>query len=324
MSAIMIESNPLIQFPWNGLAGVLDPLSPRTGSAGQEGQTSETTRHSLTAIAGRRGVVAALQLPRPDDMPRLILSISPCRSGTTVMLRVMGAMGVESHFQPLKNVLRWRLEGEIRPWRLAAGARRTVYLKETLGPYTFAEATFNPLQLLLEAGVPAAKLHILIHGRHPLATWASWQKWWRGQTTLDYLLAAYQTTEKIRQQALATNLAITTLVYEAFDQISPTAVVKQLARRLQVPFTEKAISQWATLPAFGPSQSNVVLPEEPARFITPGIHDRVHQAKAFVFHPVPTKTIATIAPYDRECMRRAGLFALYDRWQGQCAADLLA
>ena len=145
MSATTIESNPLIQSPWNSLAGVLDPHSRRTGTAGQAGQTSETARRSLTAIAGRRGVVAALQLPRPDDMPHLILSVSPCRSGTTVMLRVLGAMGVESYFQPLKNVLRWRLEGEIRPWRLAAGANRTVYLNETLGPYTFAEATFNPL-----------------------------------------------------------------------------------------------------------------------------------------------------------------------------------
>ena len=320
MSATTIESNPLIQPPWKSLATVRDSRFHRTCTAGHTGQAAGTM--PTTAVAGRRGVVAALQLPRPDDMPHLILSVSPCRSGTTVMLRVLGAMGVESHFQPLKNVLRWRLEGEIRPWRLAAGANRTVYLNETLGPYTFAEATFNPLQLLLEAGVPAAKLHILICGRHPLATWTSWQKWWRDQTTLDYLLAAYQTTEKIRQQALAANLTTTMLVYEAFDQVSSSAVVKRLARRLQVPFTPKAITQWATLPPFGSRQSNVILPEEPARFITLGIHDRVHQANALVFHSVPTEAMATIAPYDQERLRRAGLFALYDRWQGQCAADL--
>ncbi|MEZ4736546.1 MAG: hypothetical protein R3E79_56390 [Caldilineaceae bacterium] len=267
-------------------------------------------------------LAAAIQLPPPGELPQIILSVSPCRSGTTVMLRVFGAMGVQSHFQPLKNVLRWQLEGEHRPWSMTAGAHRTIFLKETLGPYTQEESTFNPLQLLLNAGVPPEKLHILIHGRHPLATWVSWRRWWFGQTALDYFIAAYQTTAQIQQQAQAMGLPLTTLVYEAFAEQPPATVVAKLAARMQLNYTDHAIAHWQDLPAFGTAGSNILLPVEPPRFITPTIHDHIYAAEALHYHTIEDAALTAIPVAEQQEIARTGALALYKQWYEQCLADL--
>jgi hypothetical protein len=68
---------------------------------------------------------------------RIILTIAPCRSGTTAMLRAFGALGIESYLQPLKNLLRWQAVGEERVW-CPGGTGRTLFIKETLGSFTEA------------------------------------------------------------------------------------------------------------------------------------------------------------------------------------------
>ena len=118
------------------------------------------------------------------DDSRIILSISPCRSGSTVILRAFGALGIESHLQPLKNLLRWRTLGKKHCWQPRDDALKPIYIKETLGPFTEAEARFDPLSLLLDAGISAERVTLLVLGRLPLESWASWQMWWPERTNI--------------------------------------------------------------------------------------------------------------------------------------------
>ncbi len=167
-------------------------------------------------------------------IPEIILSISPCRSGTTALLRVFGSAGLESHYQPLKNILRWRMQGEEMRWGLPRAAR--LYLKETLGPYTLQEAQFDPLAALLQAGVPAGRLRVFVAGRVPLNCWASWTGWWGGRTCVEIFIEAYRTTEMIRRRALALGIPATVFAYEAIRDNGGELAISRLFARLGVDF----------------------------------------------------------------------------------------
>ncbi|NOR51464.1 MAG: hypothetical protein GQ470_02490, partial [Gammaproteobacteria bacterium] len=133
-------------------------------------------------------LAACLSLDTLADDSRIILSISPCRSGSTVILRAFGALGVESHLQPLKNLLRWRSLGKRHCWQPRDNALKLIYIKETLGPFTEAETRFDPLSLLLATGISAERVSLLVLGRLPLETWASWRLWWPERTSIELFI----------------------------------------------------------------------------------------------------------------------------------------
>lgn len=237
------------------------------------------------------------------------------------MLRVFAASGVPAYFQPLKNILRWRMQGGEAGWVLPHLPGGMIYLKETLGPYTQAEAAFNPLQVLLQAGLPPERCSLLILGRAPLDVWASWKHWWRDCTSLDLLALAYQTTERIRQQAHQAQIPVTSLVYEALRDNPPKRVVRGLFARLGIKFQMRAVQGWQGLPAFGAAGSNIILPVEPPRFITPDIHTSVERAGQLRFYARPDR-FSTLSPYEIDQIVAAGLPEIYTTWRRACEHDL--
>nr|VFK53951.1 MAG: hypothetical protein BECKTUN1418F_GA0071002_10348 [Candidatus Kentron sp. TUN]VFK55948.1 MAG: hypothetical protein BECKTUN1418E_GA0071001_10357 [Candidatus Kentron sp. TUN]VFK61445.1 MAG: hypothetical protein BECKTUN1418D_GA0071000_11522 [Candidatus Kentron sp. TUN] len=266
-------------------------------------------------------VIDRINIGNPAEVSRLILSVSPCRSGTTVMLRVFGAIGIESHYQELKNVLRWQLQDGDAQWQLPQGRNEIVYLKETLGPYTELEALFNPLAVLLQAGFPPEKLQVLIIGRAPLTTWASWSDQWRGKTTPDRFILAYRTTEQVRLQAHQQNLPVTVLVYESIRDNDPETIISNLFTRLDVHFTPMAIKGWSALPPFGSPNSNVVLPEEPPAFFIPDLHTSVENADKLAFFS-KAKNIPNLERTEVDKIVNAGVPEIYDAWRIACEENL--
>lgn len=252
--------------------------------------------------------------------PRVVLTVAPCRCATTVLLRVFGANGVPSHFQELKNLLRWLMQGEVRRWTLPQETT-CLLLKETLGPYTEIECAFNPLAVLLGAGVPPEMLHLVILGREPYETWASWDAWWKGKTRVELFCLAYRATEQIRRQARGIGVATTCLVYEVFKDQHPETVFRRLFERLDIPFSPLSVRGWQDLPAFGAHGSNIVLPEEPAPFITPGIHHGVAQSSEYVYSS-RAENIPGLGQSDMMNIDRSALHAIYENWAGACWSDL--
>jgi hypothetical protein len=257
-----------------------------------------------------------------ERVSRVILSVSPCRSGTTILLRVFGAAGIESHFQQLKNVLRWQLQGADVTWQVPQRPDETVFLKETLGPYTEAEARFNPLEVLLGAGFPPQKLKVFIVGRAPLSTWASWDAWWRGKTSVDKFILAYKTTEQVRRQAHQQGIPVTTFVYEALGNNGSETIVKNVFERLGVPYSPPiAVKGWNKLPPFGAPGSNIVLPDEPPQFITLNIHKRVEKSDKLVYLS-RDKSIPDLREDDVSQIIEAGLPEIYEGWRKACEQSL--
>ena len=278
---------------------------------------------SLPEIADR------IDVGDPERVSRVILSISPCRSGTTVFLRVFGYAGIESHYQELKNLLRWRLHGKDRTWQVPQRPGDTIYLKETIGPHTEIESRFNPLDVLLKAGFPPEKLHVVILGRAPLSTWSSWHEWWGEEaTTVDNFILAYTTAEQVRRQARRRRISLTILVYEAIRDNDAETVVRSLFGRLGVPYSTAAVSGWRNLPPFGAPGSNVILP---ARL--PIYHNWGQEDSASYLHARAEKT-AGLAYFSRKERIRdlraddvgkiaaAGLAEIYEEWRAVCERDL--
>lgn len=275
---------------------------------------------ALSPVSARE-VSARIEVGDADLVSHIILSVSPCRSGTTVLLRVFGAAGVLAFFQPLKNVLRWWLQGKQVRWQVPRRAGERVYVKETLGPYTEAEAGFDPLAALLGAGFPPEKLHVLIVGREPFSTWASWEAWWKGKTTTRIFALSYETTDGVRVAARQMGIPVTVMVYEALRDHPPEEVVRRLFARLGVSYSSLAVAGWESLPPMGESGSNVVWPEEPPPFVTPGIHEPVERSTRLTYHSRPSG-VADLEPACREEIKAFGVPQVYERWRVACERDL--
>lgn len=265
-----------------------------------------TTRVSLAGLA--------------DDC-RIILSISPCRSGSTAMLRAFGALGIESHLQPLKNLLRWRSLGIEHHWHPHGGASGPIYIKETLGPFTETEAMFNPLSLLLAAGVPAERLTLLVMGRSPLETWASWLHWWTERTDIQLFIDAYHQTETIHRQAQQLGMATTTLVYEAFRDNAAATVMQRLCQRLGIPYNAVAVDGWQNLSRLGEQDSNVSIPQMPEAFKTRHIRQRVEEGSRLSYFS-RAKEAAQLSETDMARIEQSGLAEIYGHWQWACETEL--
>ncbi|MEN8130107.1 MAG: sulfotransferase family protein [Pseudomonadota bacterium] len=257
----------------------------------------------------------------PYDVSRIVLIVSPCRSGSTVMLRVFGASDIVSHFQVLKNTLRWRMQGEIRPWQIPHGHDKVIVLKETLGPFTDEECRFNPLQLLLQAGYPADRLKIVILSRDPFQTWASWQRWWGKKTNPELFIKTYLCVEELRKQADLAGINLTCLCYDIFRDHYAGEVLGKLFYRLGLVWSSRVLEGWNNLPSFGDPGSNIVLPEEPFRFVTSEIHDHVIKSDYFRYTPrdIHRESLDSciLKKFDQN-----GLANLYDTWLHACRQDL--
>jgi hypothetical protein len=265
-------------------------------------------------------VVERIHFSDGSNNPKILLSISPCRSGTTVLLRVFGATGIQAHYQELKNIFRWLMQGQEFHWEFPTG-KDTIYLKETLGPYTMAEARFNPLEVLLKAGVPPEDLKVFIVGRAPMETWASWAAWWRPVTDIMIFIQAYQTTEAIRLQAQKVNILAGTFVYDAIRDNGADVTIQRLFARLGIPYNSMAIQGWKNLPPFGFAGSNIILPGEPPVFEVPDLHAKVERADSLSYF---SRDLDHCEVFPEECdmIYRSGLFEIYEHWRIACESDL--
>lgn len=273
------------------------------------------------ALIDASELVACVSLDALANDSRIILSISPCRSGSTVMLRAFGALGIDSHLQPLKNLLRWRTMGKKHCWQPQDSALKLIYIKETLGPFTEAEARFDPLSLLMDAGISAEKVTLLVLGRLPLETWASWQIWWPERTNIELFIDSYHQTEAIRKQAQRLGVATTTLVYEAFRDHAASMVMQRLCLRLGIDYDSVAVDDWQQLPRLGEKGSNVIIPQIAEEFQTRHIRQRVEQGAGLSYCSRATEA-ANLSAAEIVRIEQAGLPAIYDGWHRMCALDL--
>ncbi len=131
----------------------------------EEGLFFETGRFLTGEEVSRRIIV-------PEDIstcPEVVVFISPARGGTTAMgLWMAGLEAIDrSYFQGFKGVIRG-----IVPNLMLDGKDDLVFIKDTLGPKDDLEL-FDPVKMLLDAGVPRDKIKVVVSIRDPIRCFSS-------------------------------------------------------------------------------------------------------------------------------------------------------
>lgn len=259
--------------------------------------------------------------------PNIILTVAPCRSGTTAHLRIFSQAGLPSYHQPLKFILRAQLEGEDIQYHIPNN--KSVFIKEAIGPYTDSESTFNPVEILLKAGVPSEKIHLIIMLREPLSTITGWIQAFSFKTERDILvqnaITAYHTVQKVRKEALLLGLRTTTLVYEAFRDHDPSIVLNKLFQELELVFSSEILSGWNSLPPLKSTESNIFFPPQPELEWYSGhnIHKKIETSDSFFYNfKSPDLISQTLLPNQIAFAYKQKLFDIYEEFRIACSKQL--
>jgi hypothetical protein len=256
------------------------------------------------------------------DLPLLFCSWGKCRVGSTALTNLFGIAGVPAFYQPVKTMARHRLLGsEPQVWiPPQASEHPQIFSKEMAGPYLVVETIFNPLEMLLAAGYPAAKLHLLVMDREPYASLASWVAKWsdrvpRSRLVEHFALSSLQ-IRRMRAYASARGIALTHYVYEASRR--PTDAIEALFRRLGLStrFHPGVVNDWNERGALDSTQSGISFPEEPPVYVVPGLHSSERQ---YSYKP---RDASPLSEGERRLVRELGLPELYRESVAACIQDL--
>jgi len=284
-------------------------------------QTRNLTLDALTAEVTATLAGGFKGLNR-DDFPTLFSAWGKARVGSTALINLFGIAGLPAYFQPVKAILRHRLTGGAGdPWILPPPAEAPYILsKDVAGPYLLAECLYIPLQLLVEAGYPPDKLHLIVLDRDPAHSLASWLAKWSDRLPEERLLRNYvlaaSNVARVTGYARRNGIPVTHYVYEA----SRDAVgsVRALFRRLGLAdrFTEQAVTDWADKGQLDSDNSRIIHPREPAVYFVPGLHA---SDTAYRYRERPA---AAVTEAHLELLARSGVQELYRASARACAADL--
>jgi hypothetical protein len=267
-----------------------------------------------------------VKLPPVGDLPRILLAIAPCRSGTTVQLRMFSAAGIPSYYQPLKAIMRREAQGMRGDFEIPS--RDKIFIKETLGPYSNAESSFNPLDVLLMAGYPKDKITLLTELREPLSTLTSWIQTdlvLRENRTALFanFITAYKTLPQILRRAQESGVQFVPYIYEVLRDANPTHAVARLFSSLQLVYTESVVTGWEDLPQFGTVASRIYYPLEPSLYHNDSQHDEAASSLRLGYNNKDVQTIVdTLLPDEVEVIEQEGLPVIYEQMRGLVATVL--
>jgi len=288
----------------------------------------ETVRPPLSLVDPDFGIEAqdlAEDIILPDELPQIFLGIAPCRSSTTAMLRVMTAGDMDSWYQLLKALLRFRMEMGRSVFELPAADK--IFIKETIGPYTSEESTFNPLEVLLEAGVDPENITVILNIREALATACSWIQQFAfnadPDVMVDNVVRAYSTVEEIYEQAQDLDIKCTVFDNRVLQGNSAEDVLDGFFGNLGMVYDRKILSDWTELPKMGDPKSRVRFAEEPELYMSKGFHKKALTAHGLTYFPKKMSTIAEMLDDGQvQKLMDGGVFDIYKKFRVQSEKDL--
>jgi hypothetical protein len=240
-------------------------------------QTRHLSLHALTREVRDR-LFQGFRHLEEDEFPTLYCAWGKARVGSTALVNLFGLAGLPAYYQPLKAIARQALTGGIAaPWIPPSRSQHPhVFIKDVAGPYLLAECLYIPLQLLIEAGYPRGKLHLVVLDREPANSLASWLSKWSDRVPEDrlvrnYIIAALN-VNRVKSYARRQGVPVTHYVYEASKDALPS--VRALFRRLGLSarFSEGAVTDWHETGELQSESARIIYPEEPKVYFVPGLH----------------------------------------------------
>ncbi|HSA84467.1 MAG TPA: hypothetical protein VLF20_06320 [Patescibacteria group bacterium] len=267
----------------------------------------------------------------PKSCPNIVLGIYPCRSASTKDLRVFAENGILSIYQLMKSRQRWLMQTppQDREYFIPKDAK-TIFLKETIG-YNKEDSQFNPLQILLAAGVPAEKITVFVSMREPIATVTSWleQFSFNGTTKNELVknaIIAYKTVDAIVTEARTLHIKVIVNVYESLRDAPANDIYQMIFRKLNLPFSEMSVKNWHLLPPLTNPQSGITFPVEPENFQHTPDHP-IHSVVAISHEPkYRKKSIKKIdnelTPQQVKMLTKSNIFNIYDIYRKEASQTL--
>jgi hypothetical protein len=174
--------------------------------------------------------------------------------------------------------------------------------------------------MLVEAGYPPDKLHLLLLDRHPVDCLNSWFTRLSGRISRErllrhHVLAALNVT-RVESYARRHAIPVTHYVYEASKEAVATARALFLRFGLGARFSESEVTDWKDAGDLDTDRAKVIYPDEPPAFAVPGLHG-AGTGYHFQKHEM--------SPLDDSVMTildRCGLFDSYRHSVCACVEDL--
>ena len=180
----------------------------------------------------------ALNIEIATRPKKVVVILSPCRSGSTALLNSFAMAGWQSLYQPVKAALRRSVAGDNAPVVIRAETSCLV-IKETLGPYNSAEVNYDPLGVLMEKGIDPKSIHVIALMRRPEECLDSWIRSFRkDDVDLSLFGASYNAVIDSCMAAQRRGAHIIPLRYEelAFPETLPA-----LLTQLGLPYREEMV-----------------------------------------------------------------------------------
>jgi hypothetical protein len=266
------------------------------------------------------------------DFPVLMCGWGKARVGSTALNNLFGLAGLPSYYQPIKALLRHRLQGGRGPgWSIPRADRQPyIFSKEVAGPYLLAECLYNPVRILVDAGFPAARMHVLLLDRRPLDCLASWYEKWSDRVPQERLLRhqilASLNVCRIEATARRLGIPVTHFVYELSREAVGAARALFIRLGLADRFHEEVVTDWKDHGDLDTDETGVIYPDEPAIFAVPGLHGadcryRFHDRGGGVRDPVTRRMLEDCGVF--ETYRRSVQASVADLGLGQAVEDRL-
>lgn len=170
----------------------------------------------------------------PESCPEILLLVGPSRSGTSAFCQLFSQL-VSAYYQPVKSILR---NGGPN-FSLDEGGK--IFIKETIGPWRTEECEFDPLALLLAAGVPREKIRLAVILRDPVDTFSSWKDSFEN-TSLDKFFLAYLNCFFLHSRSLRDGIVSTKFVFEELLW-NRVGSVQKLFEFFELPF-HRDLMEW--------------------------------------------------------------------------------
>lgn len=254
----------------------------------------------------------------PASFPQLYAAWSRARVGSTALINLFGMAGLPAYFQPVKSVLRHVMTGSSARWTLPAAMQ--VVSKEVAGPYRLAECLYIPLDLLVEAGFPPNRLHLLVLDRDPVQSLDSWLGKWAGmvpeQQLVQHYVLATLNGGRVEAHARKMGIATTHYVYEASRDAVSSAALLFARLGLAQRFRPEVVTEWNEAGQLGTEHAPIIRCDEPAVYFVAGLHG------SDVAYRYRERAVKAVTDVHRELLGRHGVFEIYRGNVAACIRDL--
>lgn len=261
------------------------------------------------------------QIPT-DDFPHLYYGWGRCRVGSTAIANLFGEAGIPSYYQPVKSSMRNSLTGAPQShWTPPfAHDHPHIFSKEVAGPYLMAECLYIPLQILIEAGYPSDRLHLIMLDRDPVLSLASWLNKWTDRVPRDRLVRHFilASLNAIRVEGYAKRHGVATTHYIHEASRDPVRAAAALFHHLGLSnhFSAEAVTDWGEVEAFDSEKSSVIFVKEPDVYFVPGLHC------AEAGYRYIDRSRGAVTDADLDLLTRMGVPQLYEACALACMGEL--